>query len=388
MFSIPSWTVTTGAFVVVALSGSGRAPQSTPALSLQVPVVPSAVVVDGRDTFTYELHIANRGDVALTLAALELRTDTLDLGLSFAGDRLAPMLDPPADAIAPRLVAPRSHRVIYVDLAISAANHGRPLRVSRVRHGVRATTPDGTEVTVNDGEGLHVDARRPVVLGPPLAGGPWAAVYHADWPSGHRRVFYAVDGITRLPGRHTIDFVKLDAAGRTARGDADLVANALGHGAEVLAVADATVAAVRDDQPEPARVSARQPRHPHETAAGNFVSLDLGGGRFAVYEHLEPGSIQVRAGQRVRRGDVIAALGFTGSSTGPHLHLHVGDAAAPLAAEGQPFVFESFRVLGRYADVARMGQAPWLSDGAGRRTLERPSPMAVVDFGPRRSPAR
>ena len=150
---------------------------------------------------------------------------------------------------------------------------------------------------------VPVDPTTPVVLGAPLAGGPWAAVYHSDWERGHRRVFYTVDGVTRLPGRYTIDFVKLDDEGRTALGDVDVVGKALGYGADVLAVSDATVAALRDDMPEAARVSARV-KHRQEDAAGNYVSLDLGGGRFAVYEHLKPGSVPSPAGRSrsARRG--------------------------------------------------------------------------------------
>jgi murein DD-endopeptidase len=232
------------------------------------------------------------------------------------------------------------------------------------------------------GQTIEVDLPGPgPMLGPPLRGGPWAAIYKADWPRGHRRVFYAPDGKARLPGRTAIDWVRLDAQGRIATGDADLARNALGYGAEVLAVADARVAAARDGIPESARVS-QNGKHPEDLAAGNHVSLDLGGGRYAVYEHLIPGSLRVKAGDRVRRGQVIGALGFSGDSTGPHLHLHVADAAQPLLGEGVGYGFERFTLLGRYDDLGRLGSAPW-SPLAGldpERRGELPGSNVVVRF--------
>ena len=340
---------------------------------MHVPVPPAVVLTDGLHRLLYELHLENRGDVTVTLSSLVIHTDTAQSEVTLDGDRLIRALDAPADRTAPLAVASGQRRVVYVDLGEASAPRA-------VRHVIRSTSPAGV------GEGMlevPVDPTPAVVLGAPLAGGPWAAVYHSDWERGHRRVFYTVAGVARLPGRYTIDFVKLDDAGRTARGDVDAVENSLGYGADVLAVSDATVAAVRDDMPEVARVSARV-KHRQEDAAGNFVSLELGGSRFAVYEHLKPGSVRVRPGQRVRRGEVIGQVGFTGDSTGPHLHLHVGDAASPLAAEGQPFVFGRFEVLGRYADIAAMGKTRWQADGAGVRQNERPGPNVVVDFGPMR----
>ncbi|MEI7037846.1 M23 family metallopeptidase [Fulvimonas yonginensis] len=216
-------------------------------------------------------------------------------------------------------------------------------------------------------------------LGPPLRGGPWIAIHHADWPKGHRRVFDTVEGRARIPGRFAIDWVRADDAGRLAHGDPDVPSHALGYGAPMLAVADATVAAVRDGMPEAARVSANPP-HALQDEAGNYVALRLADGRYAFYEHLRPGSVTVRPGQRVRRGAVLGALGFSGASTGPHLHFHVADGPSPIGAEGRPFVLDAFELLGRCADPAALGKGKWPAGEATRRAGEWPAENAVVRF--------
>jgi murein DD-endopeptidase MepM/ murein hydrolase activator NlpD len=52
-----------------------------------------------------------------------------------------------------------------------------------------------------------------------------------------------------------------------------------------------------------------------------MVVIDHGYGYQTVYGHTS--KVFVKAGQRVRRGDIIAAVGNTGRSTGPHLHYEV-----------------------------------------------------------------
>lgn len=54
---------------------------------------------------------------------------------------------------------------------------------------------------------------------------------------------------------------------------------------------------------------------------GNTVVLDHGFGYETLYAHLYKSL--VRTGQKVRRSDIIALVGNTGKSTGPHLHYEV-----------------------------------------------------------------
>ncbi len=54
---------------------------------------------------------------------------------------------------------------------------------------------------------------------------------------------------------------------------------------------------------------------------GNFIKIDHGNGVETYYGHCS--KIYVKKGQEVEAGDKIGAVGSTGNSTGPHLHLEV-----------------------------------------------------------------
>jgi murein DD-endopeptidase MepM/ murein hydrolase activator NlpD len=75
---------------------------------------------------------------------------------------------------------------------------------------------------------------------------------------------------------------------------------------------------------------------------GNALVIDHGYGVVTRYGHLE--SFAVKPGQRVKRGDVIAYVGNTGRSTGPHLHYEVwvrNQAQNPIH-----FILDEYRTFG------------------------------------------
>nr|WP_303183314.1 M23 family metallopeptidase [Lachnoclostridium phocaeense] len=63
-------------------------------------------------------------------------------------------------------------------------------------------------------------------------------------------------------------------------------------------------------------------------ARGNFLVIDHGNGMETLYQHCS--QILVTQGQTVNQGDVIAKVGNTGNSTGPHLHFEVHINGTPV----------------------------------------------------------
>ncbi|MFG2615706.1 M23 family metallopeptidase [Streptomyces anulatus] len=128
-------------------------------------------------------------------------------------------------------------------------------------------------------------------------------------------------------------------------------------GAPLLAVADATVVRASDGQRDhlsrnslPALAylmliegNVRSIVGAHRVI-GNHVILDLGEGTFAVYAHVRRGSLQVKAGDRVRAGQWLGQVGNSGNTTEPHLHFHLMDGPDPDSARGVPFTWRGVGV--------------------------------------------
>src|SRR5215203_172236 len=158
---------------------------------------------------------------------------------------------------------------------------------------------------------IYTPPADPVAIDPPLAG-EWAML------AGGRSTLLSHHYSTPFV-RDALDFMQLDEDGRGYdEGDPKRAESWYGFGEPVLAPAEGTVVSVSDVHPdEPIGDLGQTPPY------GNHIVLEISSGRYAVLGHLKQGSARVSEGERVRLGQRIAAVGDTGRSLWPHLHIHV-----------------------------------------------------------------
>lgn len=184
----------------------------------------------------------------------------------------------------------------------------------------------------------------------------WGASLH----TGHRWV---------LPEAYGLDIARLGESGLTYRGNGTRFSDYYAYGAEIHAAAAGKVVEAANNVPEDpallqlpnestdaytARVRDNQAKlmKTENGLMGNYVLIEHGGGKFSLYAHLQPGSVRVRAGDRVAAGDLLGRLGSSGNSTEPHLHFHVCSGSNSLQCNGMPVAFANVKVLWAETDRA------------------------------------
>ena len=160
------------------------------------------------------------------------------------------------------------------------------------------------------------------------------------------------------------DLAATSGDGRFHKGDGSRLDDYYAYGKDVRAVADGTVVEVVADATE-ANDRLRRPDESekdyemrtmmaqnellaksYKAPLGNYVILRHAGGEYSHYAHLKQGSVKVKAGDTVTRGQVIGQLGHTGNSTEPHLHFQLTDGPDPMYSRGLPIVFKELVVEG------------------------------------------
>jgi hypothetical protein len=367
-----------------AIAGAQAAKPSSPQRPIDVPVdvaisvQPAVFKGGGRTHLCYEMHITNFGRVDCILTRAEvMRSDSEKKTLAaYTGDELGNRVGRPgltATTTDEKLKLGAGLRmVINFWLSFDTAAEAP----ASIQHRLSFKVGDYPEELSLECARAVV-AKGPVVISPPLRGSEWLAANGPSNTSGHRRALIPVGGGAHIAQRFAIDFVQLREDGRTFTGDQKDNKNYRCYGTEALAVADGVVVAVKDGIPENVPgANSRAVPITLETVGGNHVILDLSNGHFAFYAHLQPGSLRVKPGDKVRRGQVVGLVGNSGNSTEPHLHFHISDSNSPLASEGLPYALPAFEVQGKGWGWKAVAGNPSIE----KREMQMPLELEVVRF--------
>jgi murein DD-endopeptidase MepM/ murein hydrolase activator NlpD len=347
-----------------------------PLFDMVVPTSPVAFKADGKWHLVYELHIANMDcwDYAFTRIDV-LPGDASQKPLaSFSGSELDGMFSHPGLPSAEKAakLAAGEFGAVFVWLTFDRLEDVP----ASITHRISVKIGDYPEAYSAVTLPTSVNKNPVVVISPPLTGSDWVAANGPSNTSQHRRALIPINGHAYISQRFAIDWVQLNADGKTYTGDPSGNKNYRAYGAEIHAVADGVVTQTKDGLPQntPGAKSLAVPVS-LETIGGNHVIMEIGDGLYAFYAHMQPGSLRVKVGDKVRRGQVLGLLGNTGNSSEPHLHFQICDANSELGSEGLPYAFASFEVLGK-GDTWKPGE----SHAPVKHEMEIPTEDEIVQF--------
>ena len=327
---------------------------------------------DGRFHIVYEVVLTNNTPVTLAVESLEVRdTRTRKALASLSGPALAANMGPlagpaandpndpsnlkPAAGLVDQAATPDAATtmtssqtsVVWLDLKVRSA------RPRSLEHFIVASSrpPPGQQFSFSGLIGRVQTGGTPVVIGPPVGPGLWVADEGCCTnPTHHRRVLPGFNGELLAVNRFAIDWVLVDSRHRAWIGDPTQLSSYLSYRQPLIAAASGRVVGTHDGVPSnpPQGVLAGSP--PINDFAGNWVSIRIAPRRYLLYAHMVPGSVRVRKGQEVRRGQVIGLLGNSGNSSTPHLHFQVSDRPGFAPVDSLPYVFDRFAFLGQITD--------------------------------------
>jgi pimeloyl-ACP methyl ester carboxylesterase len=343
---------------------------------------------DGKTHLTYVVTIQNAGPVPVRIdkvAVLDAkggRAISAVAGKTLEG-RLG-LLSSPVHPLKNATLGPSQAGAYWVDATLPA---GAPIP-RELEHRVTATPVGKSFYAGKDtvtAAPLAVSRAQPIRLRPPLEGSGWVDLTGCcTGVPNHRHALFSAAGRLFASQEFAIDFMRFGPEDRLFTGDSGNASNYFGYGAPVLAVADATVVAVSDHLQDQMPLDPKPV--PATEADGNFIMLNLGGGHYANYAHLAPGSITVKVGERVEAGQQMALVGNTGQTGVPHLHFHVMDRPLLAEANGLPYELRAFKVEGVAGldSIDRATSTPTKTKvkpiGLGEHRDELPLELTVMDF--------
>jgi hypothetical protein len=191
--------------------------------------------------------------------------------------------------------------------------------------------------------GLQINPHRSATSAPEKHQAKLRLPFNGEWT-----VFWGGD--TEKENQHhkvenqkfAFDFIVVDQSGRSCKSEGKTNEDYYAFGQPILAPGDGVVTeaidGVRDNVP-----GAMNPY----SAIGNAVVIQHRQDEVSFLAHLKQGSVKVKAGDKVKAGQVIGLCGNSGHSSEPHLHYHLQNTPIIQDGIGIKCVFENVTVKGK-----------------------------------------
>ena len=290
-------------------------------------------MTDGKVHLTYELVLTNAAPIPFQVDAIEMHdaatsalvpntTGRVDITPLAGGTEAEGTTDPGAGNTS-ATIPPGTTYVAWVDVVFPQRS-AVPTTIEHVVTGA-VLPPNGPPVPAELRIGRTDTATDgPVVLGAPVPPGIWymSEGCCAD-DTHHRRGLGPINGELSVPQRFAIDFYKLDEQHRTWVGDPSKLESFLTYRVPILSAAAGTVVAALDGFANTTALPNPPKPPPINETVGNHVIVKVADGVYVLYAHMDPGSVAVRVGDQVTRGQQLGLIGSSGNSTTPHLHFQI-----------------------------------------------------------------
>jgi hypothetical protein len=332
------------------------------------------------DHVEYELLVVNAVEEPVTLTRLTVIDPTAKELTRIDGPALVAATQTLLDK-KPVTEIPASAAVsVDVDLIVPPGT-----APERVTHRLDYRVPTGTSTAVFvdppvvDGPEVAINRRPAIVIKPPLKGNGWLATTACCTPNVHRDLRIVVDG-HRIETAETfaVDWA-LIKGDRVYEEDGSKNEQFYAYGADVLAVANGKVISIQDGKPDTTPNKVITPKTKSDFG-GNQIMLEIAPNVFAVYEHLQPGSLRVKIGEAVKVGATLAKIGNTGPSLGPHLHFGLLDRPDIFTGRSLPFVIDSYTLAGTVDLKASQGDTLAVTSGSKQVRSVYPLYGSIQDF--------
>ena len=144
--------------------------------------------------------------------------------------------------------------------------------------------------------------------------------------------------------RYAYDFIKIDKQGGTYLGDSNNLEAYHTFGARIVSPANGQVVAISDGI-EDSKILEGKNGYINiwcKDIRGNHIILKHDEKEYSFFGHLKKGSIIVKPGDFVKRGQALALCGNSGHSTQPHLHFHLQDHKNFFLSVGIPIQWSNY----------------------------------------------